>query len=68
MTGITYACLLHHYTANSLRPLKHMKEQCSQEEDYVHNLKIVRESLIDLGIPNLPNIEDMRKPNPRETI
>ena len=45
-----------------------MKEVCNQEEDYTYNLKIVRESLIDLGIPNLPNLADMKKPNPRETI
>jgi hypothetical protein len=45
-----------------------MKEQCIVDEDFNFNLKIVRESLIDLGIPNLPNLTDMRKPNPRETI
>jgi hypothetical protein len=68
ITGLNYAALLHQYTANSLRPLKHMKEQCIVDEDFNFNLKIVRESLIDLGIPNLPNLTDMRKPNPRETI
>ena len=68
LNGISYAVLLHHYTANSLRPLKHMKEKAIEEDDCAQNLKIVREALIDLGIPNLPNIEDMKKPNPRETV
>jgi hypothetical protein len=66
--GLGFACLLQQYTARSITPLKFMKENCQTEDDLEKNLKVVRESMIEIGIPNVPSLSDFKKPAPREIV
>ena len=45
-----------------------MKENATTDDEITNNIKQVRECLIELGVPNLPTVQDMKKPNPREII
>ena len=56
--GLLYAALLQQYSANSIKPTYHMKEKCSSDTDIEKNAKILRESFIELGIHNIPSLQD----------
>lgn len=48
--------------------MRHMKDQCNNELDVENNMKVIRESMIEMGIPNVPTIHELKKPLPRETL
>ena len=66
--GYLYASLIQQYSANSYKPYATMKTVCMSEDDVVKNMRVIHSTMEEMGIANIPSLNEMTKPSPRETI
>ena len=57
--GLALACVLHHFSDNSVRPLIKMKEIILSENDVYDNMTAVKEAIQELGVTCVPTINEM---------
>jgi hypothetical protein len=66
--GTPLATLFHLYTANSVRPMRFMKEIILNRNEIYDNMKVLKETADSLGLPYSPEISEMVAMDPRELI
>src|SRR3990167_7115467 len=67
-SGIPYACLIHHYTANSWKPLRRMKDTLMNKSEIYENMNALHETFADMGLHYVPEYQELAAIDSRETV